>query len=191
MTTETDDTPESRWDGRVSLVRRLMIGVLVAGVAAFLIRGAIRPDDPSFVSSSRRPLPGFEQVAFTVTSPRGRIAEWCALLADTDALRAKGLMDQTDLRGYDGMLFRWTSPVTSRFYMFDTKIPLSIAWFDQQGTFVGDADMEPCRSTDPAACETFGPERAYVSALEVAKGGLRALGIREGSELALGGEGCR
>ena len=191
MSTDTDDTPWSRWDGRARRVRRLIIGVLVAGVAAFLVRGAIRPDDPSFAAASRRPLAGFEQVAFTVTSPRGRVAEWCALLADTEALRARGLMDQTDLRGYEGMLFRWTSPVTARFYMFDTRLPLSIAWFDEQGDYIGEADMPPCRSADPAACETYGPDRAYRYALEVERGDLRALGIREGSELALGGKGCR
>ncbi len=171
-------------------LRRLIVVVFLAGVAAFLVRGAIRPDDPVLGATGRRPLAGFGEAAFTITSPSGRLSEWCALLADSPKLREQGLMDQTDLRGYDGMVFRWTSPTSGKFYMFHTELPLSIAWFDEQGDYVSKADMDPCTSSDPLACELHGAAAPYVSALETRKGGLRALGVRPGSRLSFGGSGC-
>lgn len=172
------------------MVRRVVIGVLAVAVLAFLLRGATRPDDPGFRSADRKALAGFQDVSFTITGPTGRVAEWCALLAATEEARAQGLMHQDDLRGYDGMIFRWTSPSTGRFYMFNTRIPLSIAWFDQQGSYVSEAEMPPCPSSDPDACPQFGATAPYLHAIEVRRGGLRALGIRPGSRLRFGGDGC-
>jgi uncharacterized membrane protein (UPF0127 family) len=174
----------------IDALRRLIVVVFTLGVLAFLVRGATGPADPALGAEGRRPLTGFGTAAFTVTGPGGRVSEWCALLADSEKLRERGLMDQTDLRGYDGMVFRWTSPVTGRFYMFQTKLPLSIAWFDQQGSYVSSADMQPCASTDPNACELFGATGPYLHAIETRKGGLRSLNIGPGSKLAFGGDGC-
>jgi uncharacterized membrane protein (UPF0127 family) len=174
----------------IDALRRLILVVFTLGVVAFLVRGATGPDDPALGAEGRRPLAGFHEAAFTITGPGGRVSEWCALLADTEKRREQGLMHQTDLRGYDGMVFRWTSPTTGRFYMFHTTIPLSIAWFDQRGAFVSSADMQPCRSSDPGACETFGAAGPYLHAIEARKGGLRSLNIRPGSRLAFGGDGC-
>ena len=171
-------------------VRRLIIVVLLAGVVAFVLRGADGPADPSVGGSGRRPLTGFGEVAFTVTSSTGRVAEWCALLADTEKQREQGLMDQTGLRGYDGMVFRWTSPVTDRFYMFHTRLPLSIAWFDDQGAYVSAAAMPPCAADDPAGCPTYGATGPYLHAIEVGQGGLRRLGVGVGATLAFAGRGC-
>ena len=39
-------------------------------------------------------------------------------------------MEVTDLQGYDGMLFKFSSDYTGAFYMKDTPLPLSIAFFD-------------------------------------------------------------
>ncbi len=106
------------------------------------------------------------------------------MLADDSATRSQGLMEQTDLRGYDGMIFRFPSPTTGRFFMRNTRIPLSIAFFDADGRFVSSADMQPCPD-DVDRCPTYGADRPYVHAIEVPLGGLDRLGIGPGSVLSL------
>jgi len=97
-------------------------------------------------------------------------------------------MGRTDLGGYDGMLFRFDDDVQSGFYMKDTLIPLSIAWFDSDGRFVSSADMPPCG--DLPECPTYAPGKPYRYALEVVQGGLPELGIAAGTRLVVGEETC-
>lgn len=181
------DTPSGRdW------VRRAVWFVVAASVLAFLVRGASRPDDPSFAAapagSGRVLIEGFAEVAFTTTGPAGAVGEWCAMLADTPELRARGLMGQRDLGGYDAMLFRFDSPVTTGFWMKDTVIPLTVAYLDGEGRFVSAADMQPCPpGTD---CPSYPPEGAYTTAVEVPAGGLGAIGLGPGASIAFGGGGC-
>jgi len=131
---------------------------------------------------SRRPLPGFDEVAFRISGANG-VTEGTALLADDGASRSQGLMNQTDLRGYDAMVFRFPSPSRGRFFMRNTLIPLSIAFFDSSGRFVSATDMEPCPD-DVDPCPTYGAEAPYVHAIEVAQGDLPRLGIGPGSVLS-------
>ena len=135
------------------------------------------PSDPD-----RRPLEGFDDIAFRVSGPSGAF-DGVAMLADDSATRSQGLMEQTDLRGYDGMIFRFPSPATGRFFMRNTRIPLSIAFFDADGRFVSSADMQPCPD-DVDRCPTYGADRPYVHAIEVPLGGLDRLGIGPGSVLS-------
>jgi uncharacterized membrane protein (UPF0127 family) len=83
------------------------------------------------------------------------------------------------------MVFRFDEPIDARFYMFHTLIPLSVAFFDDQGAFVSASDMAPCSADEPGDCPTFAAARPYVHAIEVAKGDLGRLGIGPGSTVAL------
>ena len=132
----------------------------------------------------RQVVEGFGSVAYRVSTLTA--AERCALLAESALQRARGLMGRTDLAGYDGMLFVFESDTTTGFWMKDTPLPLSIAWFDASGRFVSAADMQPClnRGSD---CPSYPPAGAYRYALEVPQGGLGALGIGPGAVLTLGG----
>jgi hypothetical protein len=150
-------------------------------------------DSPSSVGtgrSARRPLAGFAQIGLRITRAAGGVAEWCALLADSDVTRAQGLMRQTDLRGYDAMAFRFDAPSAAEFYMFQTKVPLSLAWFDADGRFVGAVDMDPCTAVAPDGCRRYPPPRPVLTALEVPRGGLPRLGLGRGARLALAGGDC-
>jgi len=98
-------------------------------------------------------------------------------------------MGVTDLEGYLGMVFRFDTDATGSFYMKDTPLPLSIAWFASDGTFVSAGDMEPCLEAG-ATCPTYAPAGPYRFALEVPKGALSGLGIGPGTRLELGGS-CR
>ena len=78
----------------------------------------------------------FGEVAFRVASG----PDLCALLAQTAAQHSRGLMTRTDLAGHVGMLFVFSANSSDRFFMRNTPLPLSIAWFDAAGHFVSATD---------------------------------------------------
>ncbi len=128
---------------------------------------------------------GFPTSTLTVTRPDGTTAELSVLVADTQALRTRGLMDVTDpgLGGHDAMVFVFAADTANAFWMKDTLLPLSIAWFGADGSFVDRADMPPCApGTD---CPTYASSGPYRYAVEVPLGGLEGLGLVEGSTVAL------
>ncbi|MCU1451516.1 MAG: hypothetical protein JWP02_3686 [Acidimicrobiales bacterium] len=172
--------------------------VLAAGLIVLIARGADGPADPYLKVSAavptvpavapttvaaRTPVPGFGEVAIRVASG----SQLCALLAQTAAQRSRGLMTRTDLAGHVGMVFVYPAPVAETFYMRNTPMPLSIAWFDAAGRFVSATDMAPC--PDRVGCPTYAAARPYRYALEVPRGGLPGLGIGPGTALTVGG-GC-
>jgi uncharacterized protein len=146
--------------------------------------GLAQPPGPA----ERRPPDGvveFDEVAIAIVDENGDVTGWCVLLAQTGQQRQRGLMEVTDLGGYAGMLFVFGSERESSFYMRNTPMPLSIAWFDDEGDFVSATDMEPC--ADRLDCPTYASGAPARFALEVPQGELEALGIGDGSELRVGG----
>lgn len=137
-------------------------------------------------SGARRPLDGFGEVDFRVVGRDGSAFVGCALLADDPEARAQGLMGQRDLRGYDAMVFRFDRPSTAGFYMFDTVLPLSIAYLATDGTLVSSVDMDPCGAEEASSCPTFEPAGPYRHAVEVAQGDLPELGIVPGAVVTFG-----
>jgi uncharacterized membrane protein (UPF0127 family) len=189
--------------------RALNWGLVAVGLVAFgvfLLLGADRPADPSLRDAAvgttdtsvpdRARVPGFGEIVFRVDTTGvlfgggGSVSgARCALLASTSQQHGQGLMDRTDLSGYDGMLFRFDTDTDGAFFMRNTIVPLSIAWFDAEGEFVGTADMAPCPDDEPV-CPTYGPDRPYRYALEVLQGDLEPLGVGPGTRLLVGKEGC-
>lgn len=103
-------------------------------------------------------------------------------LAETQAERARGLMGRTTLAADEGMAFTFPHDTTSAFWMQDTLVPLSIAFYDESGRIVRILDMEPCRE-DP--CPLYWPRVAYRGALEANRGAFARWGVREGDILRL------
>ena len=95
-------------------------------------------------------------------------------VADTATERRIGLMGRESLEPYDGMAFLWVEPVEATFWMKDTLIPLSIAFWDDQGRIISILDMDPCIE-DP--CPTFGPDQPFVGAVEVDRGAFERHGV--------------
>ena len=81
-------------------------------------------------------------------------------------------MGVVDLGDLDGMLFIWPAPTTSTFWMKDTLIPLDIAFFTSEGTWVNNFTMQPCIDTD---CPNYSAEGTYTYAVEVPDAGFAAL----------------
>lgn len=191
----------------VSWLRRAVIVVLVLGLAGFVVRGADRPRDPGLLQPGaasnepapagsappgtapgvpdREPIGEFGEIAVAITDADGNVVGWCFLMAHTTELRQRGLMEVTDLQGYPGMVFVFQEDRVGEFYMRNTPMPLSIAFFDSEGKFVSSTDMEPCDDRD--GCPLYGADAPYRFAIEMPKGQLDDIGIGPGSRMGLVG----
>jgi uncharacterized membrane protein (UPF0127 family) len=150
--------------------------------------------DPAPASSTTemggRPA-GFERVAATITAADGTICEVCLWLAETAEQRRGGLMGVTDVGtsdgSADGMAFVYPEPHTGTFWMKNTLLPLSIAFFAESGAYLSSFDMEPC-TADP--CPNYPTAPEFTVAIEVPRGDLASLAIGAGSTLALSDVSC-
>lgn len=108
----------------------------------------------------------------------GRTIE--VLIADNDKRRGHGLMYKEQLPLDKGMAFLYPDDTGGGFWMKNTLIALSIAFFSADGKIVRILDMEPCEE-DP--CPVYDPGVTYRGALEVNKGRFDAWGIAEGDRI--------
>jgi len=140
--------------------------------------------------SGRSALRGFSEVSVTFTDSSGETCEVCLLAATDEAQRARGLMEVTDaeLGGYDGMLFEYPDEIAGAFWMRNTPMPLSIAYFDGARALVSTADMAPCE--DSPDCQGYPAEAPFQYALEVAQGGLADLLVAEGTTFTIEARTC-
>ena len=84
-------------------------------------------------------------------------------LAITSAQRSLGLMHRRRAPA-DGMLFVFPRDTTGGFWMKNTLVPLTIAFFNDNGKRVRKLSMTPC-TRDP--CRVYSPGRRYRFALEL------------------------
>ncbi len=125
---------------------------------------------------------GVDTTRAVVTAADGTTCELCVWLADTASQRSQGLMFVTDLGVGDAMAFRYPESRTGTFWMKNTPLPLSIAFFAPDGAFMSSFDMEPC--TTPS-CPKYRTAEGFLVALEVPQGELAAFGVGPGSSLEL------
>ena len=103
-------------------------------------------------------------------------------IAETPESRQRGLMGIEEMAEDTGMVFLEEEPVQQAFWMKDTLIPLSIAFWDQDGKILAMLDMEPCRE-DP--CELYDPRVTWLGAVEVNQGFLSDEGVGVGDTIRL------
>jgi len=107
-------------------------------------------------------------------------------VAEREDQRAFGLMDRDRLGVDSGMVFLYHTPqdASAGFWMYRTRIPLDIAFYDLNGRIVTIRQMSPCTSPDPNVCTreaaNYRPDSPYVGALEVNSGFFRTHGIDVG-----------
>ncbi|HJU52231.1 MAG TPA: DUF192 domain-containing protein [Acidimicrobiia bacterium] len=121
----------------------------------------------------------------TTTFAQGDLAEWESVevlvgetpivvaLADEEEERQQGLMGIADLGDFDGMLFAWTDPITTGFFMKDTLIALDLFFFDGEGVLIDRTTLEPCRA-EP--CPVFVADGLFRWVLEAPAGNIQATG---------------
>ena len=125
-------------------------------------------------------IPNFGEGTAVLTSLPATTVEIDALIAENNRQRGYGLMYRPFLRDDLGMPFLWDHDVSGGFWMKNTLIPLSIAFFDSNGTILRILDMEPCVEED---CTVYNPEVTYRGALEVNQGAFETWGIDVGDNV--------
>ena len=123
----------------------------------------------------------FPHGAATIDTPRTQVKVRVEI-ADNDARREQGLMFRTRLARNAGMAFVWRSDVAGAFWMKNTRVPLSIAFYDARGRIVRILDMAPCNA-DP--CPLYDPKATYRGALEVNRGAFRRWKVRVGDRITV------
>lgn len=156
-------SPDPWDDGFMRLVPLLLLVAVACGSA--------NPSDPNATA------------ALSIRTDDGTVS-LDVQVADTPDERQMGLMERESLSPYDGMAFVWEEPVVSSFWMKDTLIPLSIAFWDDAGRIISILEMDPC-TADP--CPSYGPDEPFVGAVEVAQGSLDAKGVGVGDHVELTG----
>jgi uncharacterized membrane protein (UPF0127 family) len=99
-------------------------------------------------------------------------------IAETPAQLQKGLSGRSTLAPSSGMAFVWKSDVRGRFWMKNTSVPLSIAFWGEHGRILRILDMAPCLR---APCKVYDPKVAFRGALEVNRGAFARWGVRRGA----------
>jgi len=84
-------------------------------------------------------------------------------LALTSDARSLGLMNRRPAPA-DGMLFVFPEPTSGGFWMKNTLVPLTIAFFNADGERVRKLSMTPCKTQ---SCPIYEPRRTYRFALEL------------------------
>jgi hypothetical protein len=103
-------------------------------------------------------------------------------LAETPAQREQGLSSRSTLAARSGMAFLWKSDVRAMFWMKNTSIPLSVAFWGKGGRILRILDMAPCLQ-DP--CKIYDPKVAFRGALEVNRGAFRRWHVRPGAVVSI------
>lgn len=127
-------------------------------------------DDPAEVLP---PTGDFPTARVTLEGDQASVPLAVHVAADPET-RRQGLMERAHLPEQAGMLFLFPDDRTGGFWMKDTEIPLSIAFFDADGRALRVLDMQPCEA-DP--CRSYDPGVAYRSALEVNQGAFDDFGL--------------
>ena len=129
------------------------------------------------------PSEPFGRTTVELTSPNGETSVTMPVYdAFDDAMRQRGLMHREELPATAGMVFRFAEDRTGGFWMRDTLIPLSIAYFDADGEVITVLDMEPCTTV---TCPSYAPDAAYRGALEVNQGYFAEVGLEPGWRVTL------
>jgi uncharacterized membrane protein (UPF0127 family) len=119
-------------------------------------------------------LPPAAHAQPAVTTLTARFFQITAEVADTPALRTRGLMGRQSLAPNHGMLFVFEQPQQQCFWMRNTPLPLSIAFLDDEGRISSMADMQPL--SEATHCSPI-PVRY---ALEMEQGWFTKRGIQPG-----------
>ncbi len=108
-------------------------------------------------------------------------------VADTDHLRADGLMFQEELPYDEGMLFVFDDSKKRTFWMSNMQFSLDIIWINSQVNIVHiEKNVPACNTTETETCPRYdggGKDAKYI--LEVTAGFVDEFNITEDSEIVI------
>ena len=134
--------------------------------------GALPPLHPA--------IDGLDETVVTLATPTGAV-EVRAKVAATGEDRARGLMEVTDLPDGAGMLFLFDQDRTGGFWMWNTVLPLDIAFAGADGVVHTIETMTPCEEERSTECPVTSPAEPYRAALEVPAGWFERAGVGTGA----------
>jgi uncharacterized membrane protein (UPF0127 family) len=176
-------------DGDMTRARRYLLSTGMAAV--FVAAGAVSCGSDATTGPSERPrAPRATPSSVGTSLPRATLRLLSAdgpvtlrvEIADTPSARSVGLMQRPHLAPNAGMAFLFDGPTENRFWMKNTFIPLSIAFWDEAGRIVSIVDMVPCRENP---CPLYSAGTPYIGAVEVNRGFFRAHGVKVGDRIEL------
>jgi uncharacterized protein len=156
---------------------QVLISVLAGLFIGPLFVGLPKPPDARCDGSSQ---PTKETVSFL---PHG--ASIIVERADTEAQRSVGLMNRTFLGQKEGMLFSFDRMKQQSFWMYNTRIPLTIIFLDDSMKVIDIQDMLPCAGKDPSSCPVYVSRAPARYAIEVNLGFTRIHHIAIGSKAVI------
>ena len=101
-------------------------------------------------------------------------------VAKTPEQQEIGLMFRTDLAKNRGMIFLFSPPRVTRFWMKNTLIPLDMIFLREGMIQSISASVPPCKR-DP--CPSYGPFVEIDQVVELASGRAKELGLKKGDHL--------
>ncbi len=117
-----------------------------------------------------------------VSSPVGKTVAFTVEVSDSIKERAKGLSGRSSVGQDEAMLFVFPKMDVHSFWMKNTKVPLDLMFFDDQGMFVSGHTMEVCKESIDK-CPQYTSQSQALYAIEVAKGIREKKGIGVGWKL--------
>jgi uncharacterized protein len=153
-------------------IRLLIVAVIVMGSCSY---GSAND------SGKRRAGPAFERATALIDTGTDSVLLEVEV-ADDNEERARGLMFRKSLPEKSGMVFIFFQESSGGFWMKNTLIPLSIAYFDENGKILRILDMEPCKA-DP--CPTYEPGVSYWGAIEVNRGAFARWNVEVGDTITV------
>jgi uncharacterized membrane protein (UPF0127 family) len=108
-----------------------------------------------------------------------------AEVADTERAREKGLMYRKSLGKDRGMIFYFDQTGYHAFYMYNTRIPLSVIFLNESLRIVDIQEMVPCMEREPSACPVYTPHAACKYVIEVNQAFVRKHRIKIGDEVRI------
>jgi uncharacterized membrane protein (UPF0127 family) len=107
-----------------------------------------------------------------------------AEVADTEALRERGLSGREALPRDAGMMFVFDQDATPAFWMKGMRFPLDLVWIDAAKHIAGvTADAQPQPGATDAALTLYHPPSAVRYVLELNAGAAARLGFVAGAQL--------
>jgi uncharacterized membrane protein (UPF0127 family) len=151
---------------------------ITALVAVMLLASCSSPPDSSTDGAGGR---AFGEATLVILA-ESREVQLRVEMADSPEERARGLMFREELASDAGMVFLLPEPSTGGFWMKNTVIPLSIAFWSREARIHTILDMVPC---EEEPCPVYYPDEEWTGAVEVNQGFFEQHGVRVGDRVRL------
>lgn len=173
------------WRSRAISSRSWLLCCLLLAVGACERNGVTVTTTPN---GSRLELPGGVppidfQPGVVEVHGNDQIVRLRVEMAETEAQRERGLMYRTSMPEDAGMLFVYPQEVEGGFWMYNTHLPLSVAYVDGEGTIFQITRMMPCPSEFASLCPSYPAQRPFQYALEVNQDVFARHGIGPGARV--------